>query len=71
MAHDERNFFWRRELCSHDQVAFVFAVFVVDHDYKFAARNRSDDVFNWCEVWVVSCLLAWLTSLLFCFLAHY
>jgi hypothetical protein len=47
VANNECNLFWCRELRGHDEVAFVFAVFVVHHHDHFAARDCGNDVFNW------------------------
>ena len=46
MANDERKFFLSGELCSHDEVAFVLAIFIVNDDYHFAARNCSEHFGN-------------------------
>ena len=46
VANNEGKLLWRCKLCGHNEVAFVFAVFVVHDDNDFSAANGGDDVFN-------------------------
>ena len=46
VAHNEGDLLCGCELCGHDEVAFVLAVFVVHHDNHLATCNCRYDIFN-------------------------
>ena len=50
VTNDEGDLFWRCKLRSHDEIAFILAIFIINHHNHLAARNCGNDIFDRCKL---------------------